>query len=74
MAARADDALNLVPARLTALLLRPGRPTRLRSEARHTASPNAGWPMAAMALRLDLRLSKRDHYVLHPTGCRSRRR
>ena len=42
--------------------------TRLRAEARRTASPNAGWPMAALALRLDLRLTKRDHYVLHPTG------
>ena len=69
VAARADDALNLVPARLTALLLRgPVELARLRSEARRTASPNAGWPMAALALRLDLRLSKRDHYVLHPTG------
>ena len=69
VAARADDALNLVPARLTALLL--GGPvdlTRGRAEARRTTSPNAGWPMAALALRLDLRLSKRDHYVLHPTG------
>ena len=69
VAARADDALNLVPARLTALLLRgPLDVTRLRAEARRTASPNAGWPMAALALRLDLRLTKRDHYVLHPTG------
>ncbi len=24
--------------------------------------------MAAMALRLDLRLTKRDHYDLHPSG------
>jgi adenosylcobinamide-phosphate synthase len=69
VAARADDALNLVPARLTALLLRgPVDLTRVRAEARRTASPNAGWPMAALALRLDLRLSKRDHYVLHPSG------
>ena len=69
VAARSDDALNLVPARLTALLLRgPVDPRRLRAEARRTASPNAGWPMAALALRLDLRLSKRDSYVLHRTG------
>lgn len=64
IAARADDVLNLVPARVTAALL-GGAPRR---EARRTASPNAGWPMAALALRLDLRLEKPGHYVLHPTG------
>jgi adenosylcobinamide-phosphate synthase len=69
VAARADDLLNLVPARLTAALLTtPGQARRLRAEARRTDSPNAGWPMAAMALRLDLRLAKRDHYVLNPSG------
>lgn len=64
VAARADDLLNLVPARVTAALL-GGAPRR---EARRTASPNAGWPMAALALRLDLRLEKPGHYVLHPSG------
>jgi len=69
VAARADDALNLVPARLTAaLLLGLGDWGLLRREARRTSSPNAGWPMAALALRLDLRLPKRDHYVLNPVG------
>lgn len=69
VAARADDLLNLVPARVTAALLAaPGDWTRVRAEARRTSSPNAGWPMAAMALRLGLRLSKRDHYVLNPDG------
>ena len=29
-----------------------------------TASPNAGWPMAAMAGALRVRLEKIDHYVL----------
>lgn len=68
-AALADDALNLVPARLTAaLLLGPAGRGRLRVEARKTRSPNAGWPMAAMALRLGLRLTKRDHYDLNPGG------
>lgn len=68
-AALADDALNLVPARLTAaLLMGPSGRTGLRGEARKTRSPNAGWPMAAMALRLDLRLTKRDHYDLNPAG------
>jgi adenosylcobinamide-phosphate synthase len=68
-AALADDAMNLVPARLTsALLLGPGAWAGLPGEAHKTESPNAGWPMAAMALRLDLRLTKRDHYDLNPAG------
>jgi adenosylcobinamide-phosphate synthase len=69
VAARADDLLNLGPARITAALLTtPASTRRLRAEARHTDSPNAGWPMAAMALRLDRRLTKRGHYVLNPSG------
>ena len=67
VAARFDDVMNLVPARITALLLTVPD-GRLRGEAHRTASPNAGWPMAALALRLDVRLSKRDHYELNPTG------
>ena len=69
--ARADDLLNLVPARLTALLLLLPRlhhfPKLLR-EARRTPSPNAGWPMAATALWLGVRLEKRGAYVLNPGG------
>jgi adenosylcobinamide-phosphate synthase len=68
VAARADDVLNLVPARLTALLLTPRAGRRLAAEAARTASPNAGWPMAAMALRLDLALAKPGHYTLNPQG------
>jgi len=69
VAARADDALNLLPARLTALLLCGGSGwTDLRREAAKTSSPNSGWPMAAMALRLGLRLTKRGHYDLNPAG------
>jgi adenosylcobinamide-phosphate synthase len=69
VAARADDALSLVPARLTAVLLLGGTDwSRLRGEARRTDSPNAGWPMAALALRQGLRLAKPGHYVLNPTG------
>ncbi len=71
-AARADDALAWLPARLTALLigalgaLRGWR--RLPPEARRTPSPNGGWPMAAMALALDVRLGKPGVYALHPAG------
>jgi adenosylcobinamide-phosphate synthase len=78
VAARTDDLLNLIPARLTALamaLASPlvgGSPVRtwraaLRDSGR-TASPNAGWPMASASGALDLRLEKADHYVLNPEG------
>jgi adenosylcobinamide-phosphate synthase len=66
-AARADDVLSWLPARLTALLIALPSLQLLR-EARRTPSPNSGWPMAAMALRLDLRLSKPGVYTLHATG------
>lgn len=69
-AARADDLLGWLPARLSAALLwRPGLPPRaLRREAARTPSPNGGWPMAAMALRLGLRLRKPGVYTLHAAG------
>lgn len=71
-AARADDLLSWLPARLTALLIalaRQGLAWRpLRGEARRTASPNSGWPMAAMALALDVRLGKPGVYVLNGAG------
>jgi adenosylcobinamide-phosphate synthase len=70
-AARTDDVLSYVPARLTALLLAaaaPRWPRGLMREARLTASPNSGWPMAMMAIALDVRLSKRGVYVLHAGG------
>jgi adenosylcobinamide-phosphate synthase len=73
-AARLDDLLNLAPARLTAALLAlSAELTRGRGaaawrvaqrDAGRTASPNAGWPMAAMAGALDTTLTKRDHYSL----------
>ena len=66
-AARADGLLNLLPARLTGLLLcPPGLWGRLLQEARKTPSPNAGFPMAALALRLGVRLRKRGAYALNP--------
>ena len=60
--------LNWIPARLTALLLGPGRLVVLRREASRTPSPNAGWPMGALALALGVRLEKRGVYVLNPSG------
>ena len=71
-AARADDLLSWIPARLTALLLAcaaGGLPwSGLRRDAGSTPSPNGGWPMGAMARALDVRLSKPGSYVLHPRG------
>ncbi|MEQ1660232.1 MAG: cobalamin biosynthesis protein, partial [Hylemonella sp.] len=71
-AARADDVLSWLPARLTALLLalvRGGLPLRaLVREARRTPSPNSGWSMAAMALALGVSLRKPGVYVLHAQG------
>ena len=71
-AARADDALSWLPARLTALLLwlaaRGVRWSALRALARATPSPNGGWPMGAIALALGVRLSKPGVYVLNAAG------
>ncbi len=70
-AARADDLLSWIPARITALALLGPRPAllmRLQAEAPRTPSPNSGWPMAAMALRLDLRLAKPGVYSLNDGG------
>ena len=74
-AARVDDALSWLPARLTAALLllaAGGRGLRLagalRQEAVKTPSPNSGWPMAAMALVLGVRLRKPLIYGLNPDG------
>ncbi|MCV2420148.1 adenosylcobinamide-phosphate synthase CbiB [Paucibacter sp. DJ2R-2] len=70
-AARADDALSWIPARLTALGMLLGRPKlwlALLSQARRTPSPNSGWPMAALALRLGLSLGKPGVYRLNPAG------
>ena len=62
-AARIDDLVNLIPARLTGLLfaavsgqLKPALHCMWR-DARLHRSPNAGWPEAAMAGALGVRLS-----------------
>lgn len=73
-AARFDDLLNWVPARLTALTLlaaaaccrldvRGGWHVAWREHGA-TESPNAGWPMALAAGALGVELSKRGCYVL----------
>jgi adenosylcobinamide-phosphate synthase len=71
-AARADDVLSWLPARLTALLIvtvtRGVRFGALRTEARSTPSPNSGWPMAAMATALGIRLGKPGVYTLNAAG------
>lgn len=73
-AARLDDLANLVPARLGAAALAAGAALAGENGAgaarvawaqhRRTASPNAGWPIAAMAGALDVRLAKRGAYRL----------
>lgn len=70
-AARLDDMVNLLPARITAVLLCLASPAReqaariARRDHGLTESPNAGWPMAAMAGALDVCLPKRGAYRLH---------
>ncbi len=60
-AARFDDVLNWIPARITGLLiwmLNPRTSLRaIRTEAGFHRSPNAGWPEAAMANHLGIALS-----------------
>ncbi len=67
-AARFDDLVNLPASRLSALLIiaaaalhrgasAPGAWRAVRRDASHHRSPNAGWPEAAMAGALGLRLA-----------------
>ncbi len=63
VAARLDDVANWIPARITGALLAlaSGRPrgsvAAMARDARRHRSPNAGWPEAAMAGGLGVRLS-----------------
>jgi adenosylcobinamide-phosphate synthase len=74
LAARLDDVLSFLPARLAAYLivaasalaggnLRAASRTLSRDRGK-TASPNAGWPMSAVAGALGVRLEKPRHYRL----------
>jgi adenosylcobinamide-phosphate synthase len=69
-AARADDGVNLIPARLAGALLAiaggGGLLVMWRDAPKH-ASPNAGWPEAAMAGALRIRLGGPTAYdgVMH---------
>ena len=73
-AARADDVLNWLPARLTALLIVAGAALAgedprgawraMWAQHRRTLSPNAGWTMAAMAGALGVTLEKINYYRL----------
>lgn len=59
-AARTDDVANLLPARLSGVLMclaRLGGWRTMWRDAGNHASPNAGWPEAAMAGALDLQLA-----------------
>jgi adenosylcobinamide-phosphate synthase len=75
-AARLDDLLNLIPARLSGLLIvaaafliradARGAWIAMRHDARHHRSPNAGWPEAAMAGALGVALAGPRRYAGGP--------
>lgn len=74
VAARLDDLLNYIPARMAALAVvagafaarQDGRAAWriMRRDGGRTESPNAGWTMAAAAGALGLQLEKIGHYRL----------
>jgi len=73
-AARLDDVINFIPARITALIIVVASFICRKdvSQAWHimirdhkkTESPNAGWTMSAIAGALGVQLEKIDHYRL----------
>jgi adenosylcobinamide-phosphate synthase len=73
--ARLDDLANFIPARLSIIPIALARPFRAGEAIRAalsyhaaTPSPNSGWPMAACAGALDIRLEKPGYYVLLEDG------
>jgi adenosylcobinamide-phosphate synthase len=81
-AARFDDVLNWVPARITAVLIALAHgwtnPSPVLRDGPLHRSPNAGWPEAAMAVVLDVALSGprsyhgavQDYPWVNPEGAR----
>lgn len=76
--ARLDDAVNWLPARLTALSIwlaarvipgsrRAGVLAATRREAPRHPSPNAGWPEAMVANLLGVQLGGLNHYAGRPS-------
>jgi len=70
-AARLDDAVMWLPARLGALALAVAFAdfrllARTRDALDNVPSPNSGWPMGVAAAGLDARLEKPGVYVLNP--------
>ncbi len=73
-AARLDDVINFLPARLTALMIViaawlckkdvSGAWRVMLRDHNKTQSPNAGWPMSAAAGGLGVQLEKTGHYKL----------
>ncbi len=82
-AARCDTLLNLVPSRLTGLVMilsvrimggdwRASYNIMIR-DAKKTPSANAGYPMAALAGAIGARFEKADHYRLGDGGAELKR-
>ncbi|PSL17836.1 adenosylcobinamide-phosphate synthase CbiB [Shimia abyssi] len=82
-AARLDDVLNLIPARLTALLIAATHSglhgwRAIRADAKLHRSPNAGWPESAMARAINAAIAgpraydgkMRDFPFVNPHGRR----
>ena len=78
-AARTDDVLNFIPARLAAFFIAVaagfgrgvsgvGAFRTMFRDHRLTESPNAGWTMAAAAGALGVRLEKKGCYILNAGG------
>jgi adenosylcobinamide-phosphate synthase len=77
-AARVDDVLNFIPARLTALIMVVATCLSRKDMGRawsimlrdhnKTESPNAGWTMAVAAGALNMQLEKAGHYRLGDAG------
>jgi len=73
--AKLDDLANWVPARISLPIIVAARPSRARQilktalrDHAATPSPNSGWPMAAAAGALGIRLEKPGVYVVGEGG------